>query len=322
MELLPISVLKHIKETITEEKLVFFNKDKGHLLTKKLNSNKIEKIWNNRSDIYSVFYDGHNYKAKKSYNGDYVLYLIDNKWVEYDPEFLKAHIMINNKFIPYPSRSNCYHYGIYDNKNIFIKKSYSNTPSTLVDEDNNELKSIIFPYFYELKVIGVINNISICKLSYYIRGGYGWDETYESLVLTKLDKFKVIENTFGKFNFNLHISNNRIIVLDDLKLYIYRLNEDTLDLIEEKKVIIKIADYKKSFVVNNNIYFLDFANQLYSYDYIKEEPHFINITMDCNYELINIEPSINDFMDEYIEKTIVYKEEKYQKYIDSIAIAK
>jgi len=323
MELLPISVLKYIKEFVIEEKLVFFNKNEGNLFGKKLKSDKIDKISDNRNDLLSVIYDGNNYKAQTNYRIGYIIYLINNKWIEYEPKFLEKHIMINNKFIPYPTNLHCYHYGIYDNKNIFIKKSYTNVPNSLVDEDNNKIKSIFFPYFHHIKVLGVINNISICKCSRYLRDGFGYDKLYEELVLTKLDKFKIIENTFIKFNYHLHIAKKRLIILDDLKLYIYRLNEETLDLIQEKKIIIKIDDYKKSFFVNNTqsdiIYFLDFADQLYSYDYMKEKLNFIDIINNYNgLELINIEPSNNDFFDEYIQKMIIYKEEKYQNYINNL----
>jgi hypothetical protein len=305
MNRIPISVLRNINNYLEDDYRIYF--DKGYLYQENILTENKVKISNKleEDNIKIKFY--RNTYIGIDINGDLKYILIDGEWKLNDNN-------INNINPEYKLNF----YGFYDEQPIFVS-NLNHYPLTLINKDGEPIGSISRP-FTNLDWLGLITQSSNkIKLNVYkgkinVYDPFNGISNFDFLVIIGEDVFKECQFSY-KFpiGIKVHIYENKIFVITELELVIYEMID--LDNIKTTRQFIPIDDYKKVYFSNHKIYFYDYANQLFNYDYVKNKTELI---MEKEMDIINIKNSHNENFNNFINQISEYQEQKYLDYISNI----
>jgi hypothetical protein len=287
MNRFPISVLRNINNYLEDDYRIYF--DKGYLYEENIItknrvkiSNKLEEE-NIKIKFYRNTYIGIDYNNKIKY------FLINGCWKLND----------NNIYNNNPEYKLNF-YGFYNNEPIFIS-DLTYYPLTLINKEGEPIKNVS-KNFTNLDWLGVISpsienktKLNVYKGIINVYDPFYGINNYDFLVIEDIFKEK-FSDKFPK-GIKIHIYENKIFVITELELVIYEIYD--LDNIKKTREFIPIDDYKKVYFSNHKIYFYDYANQLFNYDYVKNKTELI---MEKEMDIINIKNSQNENFNNFINE--------------------
>jgi hypothetical protein len=298
MNRFPISVLRNINYYLEDDYRIYF--DKGHLYQENISTKNKVIISNKLEENLIIKYYKNTYVGIDN-NGIIKYFLINGEW------------KLNDNNIEPQYKINFY--GFYNDEPIFINHIYS-YPQTLITKNGEKIKDLHQP-FTNLDWRGIINNLNIYKGKINVYDPFNGISNFDFLVIIDKDIFKECKFS-DKFpiGIKVHIYQNKIFVITELELVIYEFMPSIdLDNIKTTRQFIPIDDYKNVYFSNHKIYFYDYANQLFNYDYIKNKTELIT---EKEMDIINIKNSHNENFNNFINQISEYQEQKYLDYIANI----